>query len=104
MKVPFIRLADNTKAVKKLIYIATEVGYKEVQAIPGHGVCGVWVSAGWCTLTTQIAPYTHGGRFFYRTRSEAISAILNWDGIADPPGSWLMYKDGDKERLNPNFK
>lgn len=40
-------------------------------------------------------------RFCYEHMSDAIAALIEWDGIGDPPGPWIKEKPSD--RLNPNW-
>jgi hypothetical protein len=52
-------------------------------------------------LLVGVTPDTYRTRFCYERMTDAIAALLTWDGSGDPPGPWIKEKGRGVERSNP---
>lgn len=76
-------------------------GYKEIREIPGKGVCALYRFIFTVGLVYNIDEFGYEGRYCYPNYSDALEALLNWNGQEDPSGDWIKHK-GKIEYLNKN--
>lgn len=77
-----------------------EHDYLHCREIAGHGLCGVARFLFTTGLVLGIEETGYRGRYCYEHRMDAIGALMDWNGIGDPPGPWIKYKGEGGERSN----
>ncbi len=73
-------------------------GYWNLREVPGRGICGTYRFMFTFGVCWGIDNSGYRGRWCFATRQEAETALADWDGEGDPPGSWLKYKGEGGER------
>lgn len=74
-----------------------------VRDVPTRALCGVQGFIFTCGLLTNLRfdglLYDYDARYCFESRSEAMRALLAWDGTGDPPGEWIKEKVSGRSRL-----
>jgi len=86
--------------------VAEGLGYMNVRTLPTGEVAGIMSFMFTWGIIVGITRYSYRVRYCYESASEAVPALLYWDGEGDPPGPWVKAKGKNKEgvsedRLNP---
>jgi hypothetical protein len=67
-----------------------------VREIPGRGVCAIQRFIYTTGLLTNLSfnnlSYDYTARYCYPIATDALRALLEWDGQHDPPGDWIKEK------------
>ena len=77
---------------KELLKELEENGYHFLRVIPGKGICGLSKLLFTVGIVYELDMFGYGGRYCYHTWAEAIVAFIQWNGIGDPPGRWIVHK------------
>lgn len=75
-------------------------GYVGTREIPGRGVCALYKFMFTVGLVYGLDDTGYKGRWCYDNVTDALTALITWDGIGDPPGAWIKYKGEGGERSN----
>lgn len=66
------------------------------RTIPDRGFCAVERFIFTCGLLTDVTfdglTYDYRARYCYPLASDAMKALITWDGEGDPPGHWIKEK------------
>lgn len=79
-------------------------GYEAAKELPDGRVIGLFPFLFTTGLVVDIDERGNynGGRYCYAKRHEALQALMQWDGVGDPPGPWIKHKGGPAgDRSNP---
>lgn len=67
-----------------------------VREVPGRGICAVQRFMFTCGLLTELTftewTYDFSARYCFDSPTEALRALVSWDGVGDPPGEWIKEK------------
>jgi len=75
------------------------LGYANARTLPTGEVAGVQRMLFTFGLFVGLDDFGYARRYCYERRSDALDALLVWDGVGDPPGPWIKVYPG--ERLGP---
>lgn len=78
-------------------------GYQGVKRLPNGDYAGIMRMFYTAGLFTGLDESGYKTRYCYETMSEAMAALLIWDGEGDPPGGWIKAKGEGRDQLNPNL-
>ncbi len=78
-------------------------GYRNIQEIPGQGICALGYSMFTVDLVCHIDWTGRAYRYMYHTLEEAYVAMGLWSGKDHPPGNWVKRKGGG-DISNPEYK
>lgn len=92
-----------TEQEEILITFLEEQGYENLCIVPDRGVCGTRPMIFTTGLFYNMNEQTYEGRYCFQRSMDAEYALVNWDGVGDPPGNWIKHK-GKIEYSNPNFE
>jgi hypothetical protein len=77
----------------------TEEGYTDLRTLPTGKIAGLHQMMFTYGLYVGLGFALWEKRYCYEHESDALTALLAWDGNGDPPGPWIKEKPSD--RLGP---
>jgi len=81
-------------------------GYYNITEINGV-ICGLYDYFTTCGLVVDLSTDTYERRYCYATKEEAITALMDWDGLDHPSGNWIKVKGRMNglpiDDINPNL-
>jgi len=93
----------NTIDDKELIKELEEWHYAHFRQVPNIGLC--CLAPFLYTIAVVVNPTrgSHAHRYCFQHFSEALTALLHWDGISELPGNWMKKKGLGFDDTNPNY-
>lgn len=74
-------------------------GYTNFLRMPDGSLCGIMPQFLTTAIVCGLTDWGYSRRYCYEHKSQAVAALLGWDGVGDPPGPWI--KEKPSERLGP---
>lgn len=93
----------NTIDDKELIKELTEIHHAHFRQIPNIGLCCLAPYIYTIAVIVNPTRDVHSYRYCFKHFSEALTALLQWDGNGDLPGNWMKKKGFGFDDTNPNY-
>lgn len=95
-------VASASDAADELLPVLWRGDFLATRIVPGRGLCGAQRFLYTCGLIVNMRfdglAYDFDARYCYPTAADARRALLQWDGIDDPPGPWIKEKLSERSR------
>jgi len=91
------------KHPKKLIIYLQSQGYAHFRDVPNVGLCCLapFIFTVGVVVNPTFDTYAH--RYCFKYFSDALIALIEWDGEGDLPGNWIKKKGWGVDEENPNY-
>lgn len=91
--------SEFEKANQTFIEFLNENGYTHIKAMQDGTVCALQKQLFTTGIIVGINRHGWSRRYCYEREYDAREALIQWDGVGDPPGPWVKEKPSD--RLGP---